>query len=72
MDEVKKAIHLVMQELRKEFGEEAQLEEGDDVVTVFNNCVLILSMHQGEIGVQFVGGKPLRVDAALSFYKETE
>lgn len=41
MDEVKKAIHLAMQELRKEYGEEAQLEDGDDVVTVFNNCVLI-------------------------------
>lgn len=42
MEEINKAIKLAMQKFKEEFGEDASLEDGDEFVTVFNNCVLIL------------------------------
>lgn len=68
MDEINRAVGLAMQEFRKEFGEGARLRDGEEFATVFNNCILILSLDGSEIGVKFVAGKPFRVDAALSIY----
>lgn len=72
MDGINKAIELAMQEFRKEYGEEAKLEEGREFVTIFNNCMLILSLNGNELGVHFIGGKPLRADLTLSIYKNVE
>lgn len=66
MDEINKAIKFAMQEFHKEYGENAKLEDGKEFVTIFNNCVLILSLNGNELGVHFIGGKPLRADLTLS------
>ncbi len=42
MEEIKKAVDLAMQEFRKKFGDDALLEDGEEFVTIFNNCILIL------------------------------
>lgn len=72
MEEVSKAIELAMQKFKEEFGEDAKLEEGDEFVTVFNNCVLILGIEDRELKVKFVGGKPFQVDFALSIFGEED
>lgn len=68
MEEIKKAVDLAMQEFRNKFGDDALLEDGEEFVTIFNNCILILSLEGSEIGVKFIAGNPFRVDAALSIY----
>ena len=68
MEEISKAIELAMQKFREEFGEDESLEDGDEFVTVFNNCVLILGVEDRELKVKFVGGKPYKVDFSLSLY----
>ncbi len=72
MDEINKAIKFAMQEFHKEYGEDARLEDGKEFVTIFNNCVLILSLNGNELGVHFIGGKPLRADLTLSINKNVE
>ena len=68
MEEISKAIELAMEKLKEECGEDAKLEEGDEFVTVFNNCVLILGIENRELKVKFIGGRPYEVDYTLSIY----
>lgn len=72
MEELDRAIGLAVAEFRKEFGEDAKIEDGDEFVTVFNNCCLIISLEDKKLTTKFIGGKPYRVDTALSIFEEAE
>lgn len=69
MEELGNAISLAMQKFKEEYGEDAKLEDGDEFVTVFNNCVLIISLDKGHLKTNFIGGKPYEVDMTLSIYE---
>ena len=69
MEELEKAVVLAMQKFKEEFGE---LEDGDEFVTVFNNCVLIISLENRHLKTNFIGGKPYEVDMTLSIYESEE
>ena len=71
MEELATAIELAMGKFNEEFGEGA-LEDGDEFVTVFNNCVLIISFENGHILTKFIGGKPYEVDMTLNIYESEE
>ncbi len=69
MEELGQAIKLAMQKFKEEYGEDTKLEDGDEFVTVFNNCVLIVSLEDGNLSTKFIGGKPYEVDMTLSIYE---
>ena len=71
MEEFATAIELAMEKFNEEFGEGA-LEDGDEFVTVFNNCVLIISLENGKFSTKFIGGKPYEVDMTLNIYESEE
>lgn len=58
-----------MGKFKEEYGEDAKLENGDEIVTVFNNCVLIISFINGNLSTKFIGGKPHVVDMTLGIYE---
>lgn len=66
MEQIQNAVLAAFEEFKKEFGENAKLEEGDEFVTVFNNCTLIISIEDGTLRERFIGGKPYRVDMSLA------
>lgn len=72
MEELVQAINLAMQKFKEECGEDEKLEDGDEFVTVFNNCVLIISLEDGRLGTKFIGGKPFYADMTLSIYESEE
>lgn len=72
MEEIGEAIELAMQKFKEEFGEDEKLEEGDEFVTIFNNCVLIISFEDGKFQTKFIEGKPFEVDMALKIYGDEE
>lgn len=72
MEEIGQAIELAMQKFKEEFGEDEKLEEGDEFVTIFNNCVLIISFENGKLQTKFIGGRPFEVDMALKIYGDEE
>ncbi len=72
MEEIGQAIKLAMQKFKEEYGEDAKLEDGDEFVTVFNNCVLIISLEDGSLKTNFIGGKPYEVDMTLSIYESED
>ncbi len=65
MDKVNKAIGLAMDEFKKENGEDAQLENGDEFATVFNDGVLIIGLEDSELKIKFLLGEPFKVDFEL-------
>lgn len=71
MEELATAIELAMKKFSEEFGEDA-LQDGDEFVTVFNNCVLIVSLESGKLLTKFIGGKPYEVDMTLNIYESEE
>ena len=68
-EQIQNAVLAAFEEFKKEFGENAKLEEGDEFVTVFNNCALIISIEDGTLKERFIGGKPYRVDMSLAIYE---
>ena len=71
MEELQKAIKLAMEKFSEE-SRKCELEDGDEFVTVFNNCVLIISLENGNLLTKFIGGKPYEVDMTLSLYGSEE
>lgn len=67
MNEVMKKV---MEAFKKEFGEDANLEDGDTVVFELNDCTLILSRDGGKVRTEFLGDKPIKVDCTTGFYSE--
>lgn len=63
------AVGAAFAEFNKQFGEDARLEEGDEFVTVFNNCTLITSIENGTLKEKFIGGAPCKVDMTLAIYE---
>lgn len=72
MEDIQKAIELAFEAFHKEFGEDEKLEDGDEVVFILNNCVLIISLEDGNLQEKFIGGKPLTVDHTLKIYESEE
>ena len=70
MEMIARAIDMAMQRFREQYGEDAKLEEGDEFVTVFNDCVLIISLGEGRLQTDFIDGKPFEVDMALGIYED--
>lgn len=65
-----KAIDLAFAEFRKEFGDDAKLEELESFVTVFNDGVLELGVEKGEIKINLSLGKPYFVNYDLNLLEE--
>lgn len=69
MDEL---MEKVLDAFKKEFGEDAKLEEGDELVFELNDCSLILSLENGKLTEKILGNKPIKVDYTTGFYGEEE
>lgn len=72
MEELDRAIRLAFEEFQKEFGKDEKLEDGDEFVTVFNNCCLIISLEDKKLTTKFIAGKPYKVDMTLRIYEDAE
>ncbi len=66
MDELKNAIELAMEQFKAKYGEDAELEDGDEFATVFNDAVVIISLENRQLGIKILAGKPCLVDHSLN------
>ena len=69
MIDIGQAIKMAAAEYKKEFGQEAQLKNGEAFASLFNNGVLVVSNNNGKIGFHFIGGEPYKIDAELDIYE---
>lgn len=66
------AVGKAFEKFKKEFGEDAKLEEGDEFVIVLNNAVLIISLEDRTLKTKFIGGVPFKVDMTLDIFKGSD
>lgn len=68
--DLKTALALYREKIAEKYGSE-ELEPGDKIVSVFDNCTMIVSMDDNkEVRVELVGGKPFYINGSLDIYKE--
>lgn len=70
--QISDAVNAAFAEYKKEFGENAQITDGTEFVTVFNNCALIVRAEGDTLKTEFIGGKPYQVDMSLAIYDEVK
>ena len=71
MEELDEALKLIQEEMRKEFGKDSKLEDGDRVVGVFKDCVIIIENDDANIKVDVIIGNPYKFDLSI-FNEESE
>lgn len=64
-------VKLAMEEYKKETGAE-QLEDGESIVAVFDNCTIVIIKEDGGIKIKLIEGKPIRVYADCDVYADRE
>lgn len=69
MNDIQTAIELASLAFKEKFGEDVKLEEGDEVVFQFNNCVLIMGIENNNLKEKFIGGLPIMVNHTLKIYE---
>lgn len=65
MERINRAVELAMKAFEEENGEDAVLQDGDEFATVFNDGILTIGMEGKELKINFLVGKPYRVDFNL-------
>ena len=70
MKKLDRAINLIEQEMKKEYGENAELEDGESVVGVFKDCTVILEKEYQELKVQVFLGNPYTFECNLDILEE--
>ena len=66
-------IEKIFEKFREEYGSGAKLEDGETQVFVLKDCTVILSLNDGELGVNVTADKPIECDFASGlFVTETE
>ena len=66
MDILKEAFDMAICQYKKEYGEDAKIEEGEEFATVFNDAVLIIGLENKQISIKIFAGKPYFVDHNLN------
>ena len=70
MIENKSLWNKINEAIDREFGEGAKLEEGETWVFQLNDCIMVMTNEDDTMKMEFVGGKPILVDATTGFYEE--
>ena len=70
MNKLEEVIHMIMDEFKQEYGQDAKLEPGDEITSVFNDGVVILSNDDGQMKVKILAGKPYYFDYDLNLTKK--
>ena len=65
MGRLEEVFQLIQQQLKKEYGQEFKLEEGDEIVCVLNDAAVIVGVENNELQLKVLLGKPLKVDYSI-------
>lgn len=70
MNKIEEIVTMVMDKYKEENGEDLKLEEGDEIVSVFNDGVMILGVENNTFSMKVLAGEPYRFDYDLGLLKK--
>ena len=63
----------IFEKFREKYGSDAKLEDGETQVFELQDCTVILTLNDGELGVNVTADKPIECDFSSGlFVTETE
>ncbi len=68
MEELNNIIELAAKKFHEKYGEDARIEEGESQLFLLENGALILSIDNGQIKVELIGGDPIKLDVGYSIF----
>lgn len=68
MDELNNIIDLAAKKYLEKYGEDAKMEEGESQLFLLENGALILSIDNGTLKVELIGGNPIKLDVGYSMF----
>lgn len=70
MDNTREIMDKAVELLKERYGEDFELEDGDEFVFCLKNCVLILSMKDKTLNVKFLGDEAFFIDMDCGVFVE--
>lgn len=70
MEIIGKAIEMILNKAKEEYGQDFKLEEGDTLTGVFNDGVVGVSLENGQIKINVSAGEPYKFDYNLNLLEE--
>jgi hypothetical protein len=70
MDKLAQLLSLATECFKAEYGQDAQLEDGEEFATVFNDGVLVIGLENGKSKVNLFMGEPYKIDFTIGFLDE--
>ena len=67
-----KVLELAIEAFKKEYGENAKIEDGDEYFFQFKNGMMILSVENRELKTAFNSELPIKIDHTLKIYENAE
>lgn len=55
-------MDLFLIEFKKEYGDDAQIENGEKYSILLNDGIAIISYDDGKISIDIIAGEPYRID----------
>lgn len=65
-------IKKIFEAYENEYGKGEKLQDGEMQVFLLQDCTVVLSLNDGELGVKVTADKPIKCDFASGMFKETE
>lgn len=65
-------IKKIFEAYENEYGKDEKLQDGEMQVFLLQDCTVVLSLNDGELGVKVTADKPIKCDFASGMFKETE
>lgn len=69
MEQLQEVIVKAIEIFKKRYNAE-KLEDGDEFVTILNNCTLVICYEDGNLQTRFIGGEVFKIDESLDIYEE--
>lgn len=65
-------IKKIFEAYENEYGKGEKLQDGEMQVFLLQDCTVVLSFEDGELGVKVTADKPIKCDFASGMFKEEE
>lgn len=65
IERIKQASALLLAEFQNEYGKDAKIEDGEEIIGLFNDGVLRLGMDDSTVQVNLWKGSPYKINAYL-------
>ena len=72
MGSIEKAVAMLIENFKKECGEDAKLENGDEIVGVCHDGIVIIGIEKDELNIKVIAGEPYNLDTSLNLLESTK